>query len=260
MKTSTLKRRILAAVDRTRSVMPVPAKRVVRRLVDPVLRPLGSVRSVAAGNSRALALTFDDGPDPETTAGVLDALGRHGARATFFVLVERAEAVPELIQRAVAEGHEVALHGIDHRRLTRLAPAEVARLIVDGRHRLEAITRQPVRWFRPPFGAQSVATYRAARRAGLDVAVWTADIEDWKDHPVESLVATALTKATPGSLLLLHDSLADEPGQTAERPTFDRVAMVDGIVAGLAARGDVPMTLTELTAAGRPQRTAWFRP
>src|SRR6266536_442678 len=114
-----------------------PAARArLRRALDPLLVPVGSLTRVR-GAGRHVALTFDDGPDPGHTAGVLDALAARRVRATFFMLSERAEAEPELARRVLAEGHEVGLHGADHARLTELTPAQVADRVVGGRLRLE---------------------------------------------------------------------------------------------------------------------------
>src|SRR6185503_9277869 len=105
------------------------------------------------------ALTYDDGPEPGETDAVLDALAEAGVRATFFQLVYRAEAYPDLVRRVVAAGHEVALHGIDHARLTELPTAEVRRRLNEGKQRLERVAGQPVRLFRPAYGSQTIRTY-----------------------------------------------------------------------------------------------------
>ena len=76
----------------------------------------------------AAALTFDDGPDPETTLAVLDLLGRVGAKATFFLVGARAARHPELVARIAAEGHAIGNHGWDHPALLMLAPAETREL------------------------------------------------------------------------------------------------------------------------------------
>ena len=84
------------------------------------------------------ALTFDDGPSPDTTPRILDALRREGVRATFFVLGKHAERHPELVERIVREGHELGNHGYDHRILAFAGPAEVHRQL----HRTERILKQ----------------------------------------------------------------------------------------------------------------------
>ena len=98
----------------------------------PALLPLSSVACVAT-EQRVVALTYDDGPDPENTPAVLDALAAFGATATFFVLADRAEKHPELLRRIVAEGHDVGLHGEDHTRLSTLSAREALTRIRRGR-------------------------------------------------------------------------------------------------------------------------------
>lgn len=248
----------MSALERLRRHLGVRQRRAVRRVVDPFLAPIGSVRGVV-GVADAVALTFDDGPDPVATPAVLDALARAGATATFFVLVERAEADRDLIARVRAGGHEIGLHGIDHTRLTTLAPAEVERRVREGRERLEVVTGVPVRWFRPPFGSQSIATYRAARRAGVDVVAWAAEGADWEGAPPREIAARLLARVEPGTVLLLHDGLVPDPPD-APVPVVDRGEVASAVLEGLAARGVRGQSVGELTAAHKIARTAWFRP
>jgi peptidoglycan/xylan/chitin deacetylase (PgdA/CDA1 family) len=236
------------------------ARRLARRLADPLLAPVGSVTG-ATGVGRRFALTFDDGPDPASTPSVLAVLGARGVTATFFLLVERAEAHPALVRRLLDEGHEVGLHGLDHARLTTRTRAEVTEQIEGGRRRLERVAGRPVRLFRPPYGAQSPRTWLAARRAGLDVVVWNGHAEDWVDQPPSAVAERATAALRPGGVLLLHDAIAGDPrGARPPMPRFDRAEAVDRFLAGLPSLGWQPRTVSDLLAAGRATRTAWFRP
>ena len=231
----------------------------VRRAAD--LGLAGFVGSIRAARARdTVAVTLDDGPDPDVTPRLLDVFAARGGSATFFVLLDRAESDPRLVRRMVAEGHEVALHGADHRRLPTLPPDTVAARLRASRERLEQLTGSPVRWFRPPFGAQSLRTYLAARRAGLHVVVWSADASDWVDRSVESVAADALAALHPGAILLFHETLAPDPDRRSAVTTFDRVAASASILDGVRARGWRAVTVSELLAAASPVRTAWFRP
>ena len=248
------------SVNRTvASRLSPAARRRVRRATDRLLAPVGSVRAVRTSEP-AVALSYDDGPDPVGTDAVLRALAEAGATATFFQLVYRAEQSQEIVGRVVAAGHEVALHGIDHTRLTTLPVAEVTRRLADGRRRLEAVTGRPVRLFRPPYGAQTLRTYVAARRSGLDVVVWGPAAYDWVDGSPGELAARALAGTGPGDVLLLHDGFEVPAGDRTPRPTFDRGEMTRALLAGLTERGLRATSVGALMAAGRPWRTAWFSP
>jgi peptidoglycan/xylan/chitin deacetylase (PgdA/CDA1 family) len=228
-----------------------------RTIADRLLSPFGSINGVQ-GSSRAVALTFDDGPDPMVTPRLLDLLAARGAHATFFVLTDRACRYPGLVHRMAAEGHEVALHSDCHERLTLVSAREVRARLSVARDLLARIAGRPVRFFRPPFGAQSLLTYLVARACGLEVVVWGPYAEDWVESPPEAVAARGLNGLKGGDVLLLHDGLELPAGEPM--PTFDRVRATELILDGLAARGLRPASVGDLVSTGEPRRTAWFRP
>jgi peptidoglycan/xylan/chitin deacetylase (PgdA/CDA1 family) len=242
---------------KARSMLSAAGRKRARRIADRFLAPLGSING-ALCPSGSVALSFDDGPDPIVTPRVLDLLRQRDVRATFFVLTDRAVQSPELMRRIVSEGHEVGLHSDSHVRLTLLSAAEVRRRLSAARDRLERVGGQPVRFFRPPFGAQSVATYLAARSCGLEVVVWGPYAEDWIESPPEAVAARGLKGLMDGDVLLLHDGLETPPGEPI--PTFDRVRAFELILDGLSARGLRAATVGDLILSGQARRTAWFRP
>jgi peptidoglycan/xylan/chitin deacetylase (PgdA/CDA1 family) len=228
------------------------------------MAPVGSLQAVR-GAGRQVAITFDDGPDPAHTGGVLDVLRERGVRATFFMLAERAEAAPDLARRVAAEGHEIALHGSDHARLTELTAAEVDERVHGGRKRLEAVVGRQVRLFRPPYGSQSLRTWLTVRLAGMRVVVWNADLRDWAADQTPAAIADAAGRlTTSGAIILMHDGVGADAnaitGATGPYPTFDRAEATGAVLATLAADGWQPGTVADLLAAGRPISTAWFRP
>lgn len=242
---------------RIRERLSPQQRQYVRRWTDGITRPVGSVRAVRTVESM-IALTFDDGPDEVATPQVLDTLDDFSAKATFFVLADAVERHPELSRELRARGHEVALHGRDHRRLTKVPARTVKPLLQDAKEAVEDITGQTLRWFRPAFGAQSPATYLAARRAGLDVVVWGAEGEDWRSQPISQMVARALSSVHPGSILLLHDGL-DGADETASTP-HERVEALRQLLEQLTVTGYAFMSVGDLLRRGAPWRTAWFRP
>jgi peptidoglycan/xylan/chitin deacetylase (PgdA/CDA1 family) len=213
---------------------------------------LGSIDSVGT-NAPLVALTFDDGPDRERTPQVLDVLAGCQARATFFMLVQNARAWPELVRRAVIEGHEVALHGVDHSSLAGASRRSTRLLIVDAAIELGAISGTHVKYFRPPFGHQTVASCLGIRNAGLDCVVWDLDSLDWRGGEEPLVASKVVAQAAPGSIVLLHDGCAGD-GQ----PSFDRAKTVQLVLDGLQRRRLYTTTLSALCASGQPHRTVWL--
>lgn len=244
--------------DWLRARLPKAGRRRLRQLTDPLSGPFGSIRGVRT-ELPLVALTFDDGPDPRHTPGILDALAQYNAKATWFVLLSQAEENPGLVSRILAEGHDIGLHGVDHRRLTRLSGRQLQDHIVQGVGRLSRLTGQPVKFFRPPYGSQNLAAYRTARRHGMQVVVWSADCDDWSQHAEGEIADRALSSATPGAILLLHDTLAADPLDPAIHPDLDRAKIVALILEGLRGRGLESLSLSKLLDKGDVHRTLWFR-
>jgi peptidoglycan-N-acetylglucosamine deacetylase len=217
-------------------------------------RPLGSV-ACARTDEPVVALTFDDGPDPEHTAAVLDVLARHAATATFFVLVDRAEARPDLVRRMVADGHEVGLHGSDHTRLSTLPPLDAVRRIAGARRRLSRLIGRPVPLYRPTYGAQSVGQLVGSRALGLEVVLWSAWCRDWEEGDPDEIAARAVRAVHPGAFLLLHDACGDTEVGAA---TFSRSAMTEAICRGLDDGGWRTAPVGELLRRYPAVRTLWM--
>ncbi|MBJ7353961.1 MAG: polysaccharide deacetylase family protein [Thermoleophilaceae bacterium] len=177
-------------------------------------------------------LTFDDGPTPGVTEGILDALSDEGAGATFFVLLTRARRTPELLKRITDAGHEIALHGHDHRRLTNVPPASLPRLLKDSRDELEQLCGSDVRWYRPTYGAQNRPLWHAARTAGLTSVLWSIECCDWLTLPPDDYLAPVQEGSLPGSIVLLHDGFADalDGADDGSPPTLDRARLAREVV------------------------------
>lgn len=193
------------------------------------------MRCRARRAGRRVALTFDDGPDPQRTPAVLDLLARQGVRATFFVVGARAEAHPELVRRMVAEGHVVGNHSYTHswRFPLRSLGRTMEELYRTGEV-LHRITGRQPRLFRPPFGVTNPTIARAVRRLGLDPVGWSIRSLDTMGQSPERVAARILRRLHPGAVILLHDRCAG-----SER-------LVGLLVEGLRSRGLEPVTLPEL--------------
>ncbi|WP_353648554.1 polysaccharide deacetylase family protein [Nakamurella sp. A5-74] len=220
---------------------------------------IGSMVSVQTDRNE-FALTFDDGPGPGGTDLLLPVLDKHGARATFFVLLTAARRHPALLQEIVAAGHEVALHGVDHRALTSVPHSDVVVRQQEGKAELEQLVGAPVRFMRPPYGSQSLRTWRATRAAGLTPALWGPTTWDWRDIPQTERIEHCLASLEPGAILLAHDRFADgtDGVDDGPGPVVDRVALIDSVLAGARERSLVARSLGDLLAVGRPVLSAVF--
>ena len=220
-------------------------------------RLVGSVRGARTADP-VFALTFDDGPDADETPRALAVLARHGARATFFVLAQRAEQMPQLVRAVEQAGHEVALHGDDHTMLTAAAWPQVKTVVRGGKRRLERVTGSRVRLFRPPYGFQNLRSYMLARALGMKVVSWTSVADDWVDIPAREVVEAALEGLDRGGILLLHERFETHPDIDFTPPRFDRAEVLDQILAAAAARGLRAVTVGDLIAGRRINRHIWF--
>lgn len=172
--------------------------RVLRAAVCPELAGIGRPGSVA--------LTFDDGPDPEGTPAVLDALDRLGWSATFFMLGAQVHRYPDVARAVVAAGHEAAVHGFSHRNHLARRPADVHQDVARAASVVMTATGARPSWFRPPYGVLTLGSLIAARRAGLRPVLWTAWGRDWEPHSPAQVADTVRSQLSPGGTVLLHDS------------------------------------------------------
>lgn len=184
---------------------------------------------------KVIALTVDDGPHYKTTAELLAVLREKQVKATFFVLGANAEAHPDMVARAVADGHEIACHAYSHKWLNRMTPAEAAAEF----DRFEAVTGAVApkpKFFRPPDGAYNDAVVALARERGYTTVLWSIDTGDWRLLPVEQVVKNAVNNAHPGGIMLMHDGQYPLPTPQAAGIIIDT----------LRSQGYQFLTMTEL--------------
>lgn len=161
-------------------------------------------------HERRVALTFDDGPNPDATPLILDVLGDEGIPATFFMLGRHVERWPELARRVVAEGHVAANHGFHHRKLHVRGPAFVRIDIALGAQCIAEATGCAVKHFRAPHGFRSPWVSRIARDLGQQPVGWTLGVWD-TDLPGEEVIFDRVIDGVrPGSILLFHDGDAND--------------------------------------------------
>jgi peptidoglycan/xylan/chitin deacetylase (PgdA/CDA1 family) len=194
----------------------------------------------AAIQRAEMAITIDDGPDPNVTPQVLDILAQHGAQATFFCIGERAAAHPELCRRMLAAGHGIENHGARHPTLCALSgPAGWRREIEDGQHILQRITGQTPRFYRAVAGLRNPFLAPVLHTLGLQLATWTRRGFDTRERDPRKVLRRLTQGLSAGDILLLHD------GHAAHTPSGEAliVVVLPRLLEAIRAHGLTPVTL-----------------
>jgi peptidoglycan-N-acetylglucosamine deacetylase len=206
----------------------------------------GEGRGRACASPGTVALTFDDGPDPEWTAQVLAELARHAAAATFFVEAPRALAHPDLIEAMSAGGHEVGFHCVQHVRHSQLSDEGLAADTAEGLEILGWLGVRPRAW-RAPWGEVTATTRRVAAEHGLELWGWSFDSHDWRGDGHEEMLSALEAQGGlgDGTVALMHDGLG--PGARRERCT-ETVRLTAALLEAAALAGLRPAPLSERSA------------
>ncbi len=209
------------------------------------------------GKAAKLALTFDDGPDPDWTPKILDILKAKGVHASFFIIGKNAEAYPDLVQRILAEGHDVGNHTFTHPNLGEM-PEGLITLEINATQRLfEAITGRSMRLFRAPYFGDAEPTtgdelvpIQIAQSMGYFSVGLHVDPDDWMRPPADTIVQRAIVQVTDpnpdirGHIILLHDSGGDRT---------ETVAALPKLIDTLRERGYEFVPVSELAGLTRDQ-------
>jgi peptidoglycan/xylan/chitin deacetylase (PgdA/CDA1 family) len=172
----------------------------------PRLRRALAVESRTA-SGEGYALTFDDGPHPQGTPAVLEALAAAGVAATFFLVGEQVRRNPALAGEIVAAGHGVGLHCDRHRNLLRLTPRQTREDMLRARDTIAQASGIEPALYRPPYGVLNAAALALARRRGWRTLLWSDWGRDWEARATAQSIAMRLSGAArPGAVLLLHDA------------------------------------------------------
>ncbi|MGH9770992.1 MAG: polysaccharide deacetylase family protein [Candidatus Acidiferrales bacterium] len=158
------------------------------------------------GDTSAMALTFDDGPNPAVTPALLDLLDRHHAKATFFLIGQRVRAFPDLAKEIAARGHVVGNHTDTHPGLVFLSSRRITAEFDRCDDALALAVGHRAQWLRPPYGFRGPQLDAIVRRrsGGARVVMWSIAAWDWKPQPAEPVI-TRLRRAHGGDIVLLHD-------------------------------------------------------
>ncbi|WP_312095411.1 polysaccharide deacetylase family protein, partial [Niallia sp.] len=153
-------------------------------------------------SKKIIALTFDDGPSNKPTKKILKALKENNGHATFFVLGERVQYFPEVVQQAIKEGHEIGNHSWDHPLLTKIPKKKALKEFQDTDTLLKEITGMETTLIRPPYGAMQKGLKEELDK---EIVLWTIDPEDWKQPSKKKIVENVMHEAKDESIILMHD-------------------------------------------------------
>ena len=205
----------------------------------PGLTGLGPVRGAAfpllagRGDPGHVALTFDDGPDPAATPGVLEMLAARRIRATFFMLGSMVVRAPGLAAEVAAAGHEVGVHGFEHRYLPLRGPAATRSDLTRATELIAAATGTSPGFFRPPYGVLSGPALLVLRKLRLRPVLWGSWGREWDPGATAgSVLQNLLIGLKGGATVLLHDSDSVSPPGAAAA-----LAALPSLLDECAARG-----------------------
>ncbi|MDR3405225.1 MAG: glycosyltransferase [Chthoniobacter sp.] len=205
-----------------------------------------------AGGEHEVAITFDDGPDPEWTPKILDILRARGVKACFFLLGSNCEDYPGLVQRIVDEGHEIGNHTYSHRNLAVMSEWQMELELTATQRLIESITGRSTTLFRPPYNADSNPTdiaelaplCLAQEQLGYTVVLEKIDPQDWSRPGTEEIIQRVKDLRNEGNIILLHDAGGDRS---------ETVAALPHIIDYLQTRGDRIVSLSELLGMTRDE-------
>ncbi len=203
---------------------------VTAHMLVPQWQGLCDVDSAFEPDSKSVWLTIDDGPDPEDTPQLLKLLARHDARATFFLVGERAAAHPELVEQIRAAGHEIACHTHTHPRFSFWAMGP-RRLAAEIDRALPHLQSEPgeVLFFRPPVGIKNLWLGRILRARNLRCVAWTVRSGDGVGTSAQAVIARVRREVRPGAIILMHEGPSMASGV--------RVHAMDGVLSALSDEG-----------------------
>lgn len=203
------------------------------------------VISRGRASGKAVALTFDDGPDPDVIFLLLDLLQRYEAPATFFVVGKKAEENPGLIREILLRGHAIGNHSYHHDPLLMLrSGARLTEEIARTQQLLANFGIRPLA-FRPPVGITNPRLPRVLRALRLDCVTFSCRGYDFGNRRIADLAKIILRKIHPGAIVLLHD--VSPPGLGMIQVWLRQV---ERIILGLKSRGYKMVSLSELI--GKP--------
>ena len=197
-----------AQQEQTNQVVTLPILTVNNWLAKPYQQgtapPFYTIdESYVRDNSKLrVALTFDDGPHPTVTPQILDILKKYNVQATFFLVGQRVQQHPEIVQRIVEEGHEIGNHTWSHPNLTTLPIDDVQQEFIKTNEAIIAATNYAPTVFRPPYGATSDTLEKLLP---IPSVLWSIDTLDWQHRNPQQTIAIVNKYLHNNAIILMHD-------------------------------------------------------
>ncbi|MEV6396075.1 polysaccharide deacetylase family protein [Streptomyces sp. NPDC051907] len=197
----------------------------LRRALPPVRkRPFERISDAG----RDMVLTFDDGPDPRYTPGILSTLRRHGVRAMFFVCGEMAVDNRDLLREMADDGHVVGNHSWSHPLIPKLPPSAIREELGRTSEVIEKTLGEAPLWYRAPFGAWNRHSFEIGAELGMEPLAWTLDTLDWTEPGAGAIVKRVRAGAGPGVIVLSHDAGGDRSGSVTALRRYLPELLEDG--------------------------------
>jgi len=189
-------------------------------------------------SQKAVAITFDDGPNPIYTPQVLEIFAKAEGKATFFMIGEQMEKNPELVKEAAEQGHEIGNHTYSHPKLTELTPADCLAEIERTEQMIRELTGKKPVTFRPPYLDYNHETISVVESKGYSmIGALNLEAQDWEQPGVDHILAASKKSVKNGSILIFHDGYGDR-SQT--------IQAVRELVSDLKSQGYQLLTVSEL--------------
>jgi peptidoglycan/xylan/chitin deacetylase (PgdA/CDA1 family) len=203
---------------------------------------------------RIVALTYDDGPNPPYTDGILAVLEREHVHATFFLVGRAVTAYPAVVRREVRDGDAIGNHTWSHAHLILQSAAQIRESLAHTDAAIYNAAGVHVRIMRPPFGVRDWLVLDQVRRLGYTPVMWSVPLaNDWEDPPAQTIARRILAHVRDGSIIVLHDGNRGIVCATSNLPakTCDRRNDIEAtrlIVDALKREGYRFVTVPELLA------------
>jgi len=185
---------------------PTALRRLYRLIGKIINKKIGPITNVQT-DKPLVAITFDDGPNPVTTPILLTLFKQFHAHGTFFMVGQEALKYKSLVHEMANDGHEIGNHTMDHISMNSIDRKERWKQMQDCK---KVLSPYGERYFRPPYGEQTVWTNFDAMLHGYQVVGWGLDVSDWCNSDYSSMADELRKKITNGTIILFHDSLYDQ--------------------------------------------------